>query len=114
MISLGTRSGGLGNGTVSVRNNGYTPAFGDVFNLLDWVNAGAMGGTFSATTSGNFTTGGAWDDIDLPTLSPDYAWDTSAFASHGVLVVVPEPSRALMLMLGLLGLMIRRRRKVVA
>lgn len=110
-ISLGARNGALGNGTVSVINNGYTAQLGDVFNLLDW--QGLMGGTFSATTSGNFTSGGAWDDMDLPSLTGGLVWDTSAFSSHGVLIVVPEPSRALLLLFGLLGLMMRRRRQAV-
>jgi len=110
-ISLGARNGALGNGTVSVINNGYTAQLGDVFNLLDW--QGLMGGAFSATTSGNFTSGGAWDDMDLPSLTGGLVWDTSAFSSHGVLIVVPEPSRALLLLFGLLGLMMRRRRQAV-
>jgi hypothetical protein len=111
-INLGPRNGGPGNGTVSIINNNdsYTAQLGDVFNLLDW--QGVMGGTFSATTSGNFTPGGAWDDMDLPSLTGGLVWDVSAFASHGVIIVVPEPSRALLLLFGLLGLMMRRRRKV--
>jgi autotransporter-associated beta strand protein len=112
-INLGTRNGGLGNGTVSIINNGYLVGAqaGDVFNLLDWT--GVMGGAFTANFTGNFTSGGAWDDMDLPTLGSSLVWDTSAFASHGVLIVVPEPSRALLLLFGLLGLMMRRRRQTV-
>jgi hypothetical protein len=41
------------------------------------------------------------------------AWDLSAFASHGVVVMVPEPSRAMLLLLGLLSLVWRRRREGV-
>jgi hypothetical protein len=49
---------------------------------------------------------------NLPDLSlSGFAWDTSAFNSHGILVVVPEPSRAFFILLGLLGLMLRRRRR---
>lgn len=109
-LSLGTRNGGFGSGTVAVVDNGYLVGaqLGDVFNLLDWV--GAFAGSFTATTSGNFTQGGAWDDMDLPTLSGVLYWDTSAVASHGVLVVVPEPGRAVLLLFGLATLFLRRRR----
>jgi hypothetical protein len=41
------------------------------------------------------------------------SWDTSLFNTHGVIVVVPEPSRALLLLLGLFGLISRRRRNRV-
>jgi hypothetical protein len=51
--------------------------------------------------------------MDLPSLTGGLVWDTSAFSSHGVLIVVPEPSRALLLLFGLLGLMMRRRRQTV-
>ncbi|WP_461784644.1 beta strand repeat-containing protein [Prosthecobacter sp.] len=113
-ISLGTRSSGtLGNGTVSITSlGGYTGVQGDVFNLLDWQSV-TMSGTFTGVNGGNFfTNGGVWGDLDLPTLASQLFWDTSAFASHGVLVVVPEPSRMLLLMVGLLGLFFRRRRRV--
>jgi autotransporter-associated beta strand protein len=107
-LSLGSRSGGAGTGTVSVLNSGYVAGAqkGDVFNLIDWT--GVMAGTFATT---GFTQGGAIGDLDLPNLSGDLFWDTSAFATYGVIVVVPEPSRALLLLLGLFGLMIRRRRR---
>ncbi len=107
-ITLGTRSGGAGTGTIAVTDFGYasTAAKGDVFNLIDW--QGVMGGTFSAGTG--FSSGGILGDFDLPTLGVGLAWDASAFSTYGILVVVPEPSRALLLLLGLLGLVTRRRR----
>jgi len=37
-------------------------------------------------------------------------WDSSAFHSNGVLAVVPEPSRLLLVGLGLVGLILRQRR----
>jgi autotransporter-associated beta strand protein len=112
-ISLGTRSSGtMGSGTVSITSlGGYTGVQGDVFNLLDWQSV-TMNGSFTGTNGLNFfTNGGVWGDLDLPTLTPQLFWDTSAFATYGVLVVVPEPSRMLLLMLGLLGLFFRRRRR---
>ena len=109
-ISLGTRSGGAGTGTISIADLGYvaTAAKGDVFNLLDW--QGVMGGTFDAGSG--FSSGGILGDFDLPTLGLGLAWDTSAFSTYGVVVVVPEPTRALLLLLGLFGLVTRRRRSV--
>jgi hypothetical protein len=95
---------------VRVFANG-TPSYavGQVFNLLDWTNLVNTG--FNNPTG--FTTGGAVGDFYLPDLTtthPGLAWDTSAFTTYGVLVIVPEASRTLLLLLGLLGLMLRRRR----
>ena len=101
--------------------SGYTPVVGDVFDLYDWatLNLGAYAGTgallnsSSATLYGNglLTSGGALGDLNLPTLSGGLVWDVQKFQSNGILVVVPEPSRALLLIAGLAGLMMRRRRK---
>ncbi|WP_395750689.1 autotransporter-associated beta strand repeat-containing protein [Prosthecobacter sp.] len=96
----GSLSLGTGAGTVTLLNNGYSAhaQTGDVFNLLDW---NSYSGNFNAST-----------DFSLPDLSSmGLLWDTSAFTTYGIVVVVPEPSRALFLMFGLLGLMIRRRRR---
>lgn len=113
-LSLGTRSSGtFGNGSLLVQDNGWLSgaAAGDLFNLFDWVSA--LTGTFS--TPGTTTAGGAYGDIDLPTLSGTLSWDLSALSSHGIVAVVnvvPEPSRALLLLLGVFGLLARRRRFV--
>jgi autotransporter-associated beta strand protein len=95
---------------VHVFANG-TPSFtyGEVFNVLDWTTIINNGFNNPAT----FTTGGATGDFYLPDLSlasSGLAWDTSAFTTYGILVVVPEPSRVLLLLFGLLGLALRRRR----
>jgi len=95
---------------VHVFANG-TPSFtcGEVFNVLDWTSIINNGFNNPAT----FTTGGATGDFYLPDLSlasSGLAWDTSAFTTYGILVVVPEPSRVLLLLFGLLGLALRRRR----
>ena len=74
---------------------------------MDWV--GAMTGSFNLGTG--FSTGGAYGDLDLPTLSGGLAWDASAFTSYGIIVVVPEPSRALLLMFRQLRLTDRLRRR---
>ncbi|MDB6119491.1 MAG: hypothetical protein JWO08_3272, partial [Verrucomicrobiaceae bacterium] len=48
----------------------------------------------------------------LPDLSgtPGLSWDVSRFTTSGSIVVVPEPGRVLLLCLGSLGLLMRRRR----
>jgi len=79
--------------------SGYTPAFHDVFDLLDWSSI----------------TGLSTAQLNLPDLSsfnPLWSWDTNLFASQGVIgiVIVPVPSRATLLMLGLMSLVMRRPR----
>lgn len=81
-----------------------TPAVGDVFNLMDWTGAMLFTGTNTSLNTVNF-------DFTAAGFSGEFAFDTSAFATHGIIVVVPEPSRALLLLLGLLGLFARRRRR---
>ena len=84
------------------------PAIGQVFALVDWTFTGGMNltGTTSSLSAANF------DFSGLPGLTTSgLSFDTSAFQSLGILIVVPEPSRMLLLMLGLFGLCIRRRRR---
>ncbi|MBK8036808.1 MAG: hypothetical protein IPK22_06670 [Verrucomicrobiaceae bacterium] len=78
--------------------NSDTPVFGDLFNLLDWTTLSA--GTWNIAT-----------DLQLPMLSSGQFWDTSLFNSSGVIIAVHEPSRAMLVLLGLLGLCLRRRRQ---
>ncbi len=97
-------------GRLVVSNFGsYTPIGGDVFNLIDWATAFNSNG-FTANAALYNGTGDGGFDLDLPTLGSGLFWDTSLFLSHGAVFVVPEPSRALLLLLGLLALFIRRRR----
>jgi autotransporter-associated beta strand protein len=87
------------NGTLKIDPTflyGYNPSYGDIFKLIDWTAAGSIAGTTSFDYTG----------LTLNGLS----FNSDLFASNGILVVVPEPSRVLFLMLGLLGLMLRRRR----
>jgi autotransporter-associated beta strand protein len=78
------------------------PSVGDVFNLMDWTTL-SYSGTNTSLTAANFDFTGAG-------FTGEFKFDTSAFATHGILVVVPEPSRACFILIGLLGLMMRRRR----
>jgi fibronectin-binding autotransporter adhesin len=87
----------------------FTPNYGQVFNLFDWGSVATPISNFDQGTG--FSSGGNFGDFVLPTLGGGLAWDTSAFTTYGILVVVPEPSRVIFLMLGLLGMMLRRRRR---
>lgn len=94
---------------VTLVNNGYNPMAGDIFNLFDWF--GIIAGGFNAGDPlriGNET----GTDLDLFDLGGGFRWDTSLFTSQGILVVVaPEPSRMILLFVGLLGLGFTRRRR---
>ena len=99
--------------TLTVADNGYlaNAQTGDVFDLIDWV--GAFNGTFNVGT--NFRAGGAGGgDLVLPTLNGGLAYDVSQFTTYGVVIVVPEPGRAMLLLVGLASLVLRRRRSKVA
>lgn len=96
-------------GRIVVTNFGtFTPAFGEVFNLIDWGTADFN--TFSVNPTLDNGTGDSAYDLDLPELSSGLAWDTSLFVSHGSVFIVPEPGRMALLFIGLLGLCVRRRR----
>ncbi|MFO1485304.1 MAG: autotransporter-associated beta strand repeat-containing protein [Verrucomicrobiaceae bacterium] len=87
----------------------YQPVFGDVFNLIDWSSVTANG--FDVGNSGSFRGSGLIGDLELPSLfSLDLLFDTSLFNTYGIVVVVPEPGRAVMMLLGFMLLMFRRRR----
>jgi autotransporter-associated beta strand protein len=114
-LSIGNRSGGTyGLGSVLVSGTVTSPTLGMVFNLIDWMALASFNGTFTNGVGPN----GIYDatstvsagDLDLPSLSAGFGWDTSAFQSYGVLVIVPEPSRLMLLFFGLFGLFFRRRR----
>lgn len=85
----------------------YQPTFGDVFNLMDWASANPN----SFDAGGAWRTGGLLGDLELPDLGASgLLYDTSLFFSHGIVVVVPEPGRAALALLGLSALLLRRRR----
>ncbi|WP_395748858.1 autotransporter-associated beta strand repeat-containing protein [Prosthecobacter sp.] len=89
------------NGTLKIDSNllnGYAPSYGDVFDLLDWTT---LSSSITGTTQFDFS------GVNLGGLS----FNTDLFASNGILVVVPEPGRCLLLLLGLASLFFRRRRR---
>ncbi|OYW74319.1 MAG: hypothetical protein B7Z37_18305 [Verrucomicrobia bacterium 12-59-8] len=111
-LSIGNRAGGAwGQGSVVVNSSLGAAAVGQVFNLIDW-NGAAISGTFDVggltfvDATGNAIAG----DLDLAALGAGFGWDVSAFQTYGIIVVVPEPRRACLLLLSLLGLSLRRRR----
>jgi len=93
--------------TLELTDSGYastTMKIGDVFNLLNWngVRAGSSGATPTLSLPSAFAS----------TLSAQgLSFDTSAYSTYGVVVVVPEPSRGILLLLGFVALFLRRRRK---
>lgn len=101
-IFVGGSSTPVIEGTVQLAAlGGYVPQYGDIFDLLDWAGVGDL----SAVP--NF-------DFSGISLGAGLGFNTDLFASHGIIVVVPEPSRAMLVMCGLLGLLSRRRRSVPA
>lgn len=100
---------------VVVANNGYMPSAGDIFDLFDWFNVVGSINVGAAIRTG----AEAGTDLDLFELGGDYRWDTSLFNTQGILVVtlpgiVPEPGRALLILMALLGMFWRRRRGVTS
>lgn len=76
---------------------------GDVWRLFNWVGVAPDFGTGSNT----------FGDIDLPTLSSGWAWDTTDIYTGGTIaVIIPEPGRVVLIALGLMTLGLRRRRRV--
>lgn len=85
----------------------YNPQFGDVFNLLDWTTLTQN----DFDEGGIIRSGGLVGDLYLPELAPQWFYNMSLFSSHGIVVVVPEPSRFLLLFSGLFLIIQRRRRR---
>ena len=67
---------------------------GDSFDILNW---GELLGTF--------------DEVFLPDLRGSMEWDTSMLYVDGTITVVPEPATCVLLAIGSLGVLRRRRRK---
>ena len=75
-------------------------ASGDIWQLIDWTNA--LGHT------------GSFGSIVLPTLNSGLTWNTSNIYNAGTIAVrsaVPEPSRMVLMLFGLAGLLLRRRQR---
>ncbi len=78
---------------------GYQISAGDVFNLIDWASV-------SNTPDFNIPT-----ELNVQDLGLGLVWDTRLFASDGIIIAVqavPEPSRALFLLVGIFVVAFRR------
>jgi autotransporter-associated beta strand protein len=95
-----------GSSTLSITTGLTATTFvaGDSWKIFDWV--GVAGGSAPVQGTNGF------NSVVAPALDVNLGWDYSNLFTTGTIavIVVPEPSRALFLMLGLLGLMFRRRR----
>ncbi len=104
------------NSNIVVNGDTYTATLGDTFVLLDWNTVLDTGTTSVFSIGTNNRTGaniGNEGNLDLPDLSTyGLTWQILDFSGSGslTLVVVPEPARALLLLLGILPLCLRRRR----
>ncbi len=96
------------NGQIEI--TGWTPQYGDVLDLFDWVNVVIADFDHGASTTNNFRNGGALGDLVLPTISSELSYNMTLFNTSGIVVVVPEPGKTSLLLLGFLTLCLRRRR----
>lgn len=99
--------------------DGYLPAYGHAYDLLDWSSLTITNFTYGSL--GTLRTGGDLEnasfDLDLPDLnsaSTGLYYNMDAFLSHGVIVVVPEPGRMALLLCAGFCLLLRRRRAGLA
>jgi autotransporter-associated beta strand protein len=105
-----------GNSNIVVDGSGYTPTLGDTFVLMDWATALDTGLTSFFNVGTNGRTGanvGNEGNLDLPDLSASgFTWDIRDFSGSGSLtiVVTPEPTRAILSLVGVMALSLRRRR----
>lgn len=91
-------------GTLEVRDvtdTSTTWQAGDSWQLIDWTQVAYPDHTLSY-----------FDNFILPTLTESLKWDTSKLYSEGIIsiVVVPEPSRLILLAITAMALFMRRRR----
>lgn len=98
--------------------SGATLGYHDTFDLIDW-SAVANPGLVIPTAyyddgdglrTGRDNTGYFLVLPDLSAFHADWVWDVSQFGATGVIAIVPEPSRAVLVLMGMAGLMLRRRR----
>lgn len=99
-------------GNLKIGPDSFTPTSAEVFDLIDW--AALVTPDFSGFSVGSNRDGSGdnGSQFDLPDIGAGWYWDVSQFTIDGsiAIVAVPEPSRVLLLGIGLLGVMIRRRR----
>jgi len=107
----------LFSGNLTVGPVSLTPLAEETFNLLDWSGLSATP-TFDSryTYTGRlFGNGDEAAGFDLPDISgSDYYWDISNFINQGTIsiVLVPEPSRAALMLIACLAVFLRRSRHI--
>jgi hypothetical protein len=72
---------------------------GDSWQIIDWGSVSLLNRSVIIASQ------------DLPLLGEGLVWDTNDLAIDGLLRVVPEPSRVLLICLGTAFLIIRRRKR---
>jgi len=131
-VHLGLNPGGIsdrlnfaGTGTQSLVFDGnltvgpasFIPTTEETFQLLDWTGLDSVTfhSRYNAASYSGLLLGNGDDNLgfDLPDISAStYAWDISSFITNGTIsiVIVPEPSRVLLMLGGFAALLLRRRR----
>ncbi len=106
--------GGTGAGRYDVLNVTGEMSIANVTTLqvvwVDGYNGGAFGGSFDIFNFGNFNQVGGAEfvlDTSLAPTAPWLRWDTSELYTLGVITLIPEPTTAILLLLGICAL--RRR-----
>ncbi len=105
----------LFNGNLTVTSTSFTPIAEETFNLLDWSGL-STSPTFDSRyiyTDRLFGNGDEAAGFDLPDISASgYFWDISNFITQGTIsiVLVPEPSRAALMLIAVLAVFLRRSR----
>lgn len=101
-------------GKLVVEDVGFVPAANQLYKLIDW--SALVTADFAGFNVGTNLRDGADDDasqFNLPNISGSgYVWDVSTFTTNGTLslAAIPEPSRAVLMLGGLMLLATRRRR----
>lgn len=98
------------------------PTSEETFNLLDWTNLStpAFASRYAASSYSDFLLGNGDDSLgfDLPNISGSgYGWDISQFITNGsisTVMLIPEPGRTTLLLAGVAGLFMHRRRSAAS
>lgn len=110
--------------TLSLEIGPPIPGPGPQYDRLNFTGVGLLDGVLNVTLIGAFQPGegsmfllidggtlsGGFDGMNLPGLAPGLAWSYVQTADAAILVVVPEPSAAIVVLFGAVLLGIRRRR----
>ncbi len=94
-------------GTIQVTlDSSYSPSFGEVYNLFDW---GTVSGA-SLLPNGFDVNTDLILQVSTQMTANGWTWARDQFISDGIIYVIPEPSRCLLLIAGMLAVGLRRRR----